>query len=483
LSELVGSLAAICGAEYVSDKLVDRICHTRDCGPTPGGVPAVIVRPRTTEQVSEIVRLANRECMPIFIWGRSSTFIGHGIREGCILMGLDLMNKIIDVDFGNQVVTVETGAIWHAVDSELNKQGWELAVPGSGGMFVCTVGGSVAYNSVPHGIAEYGMTGDSVIGLEVVMPDGSVIYTGSAGNRAAGGLAMERYANGPDLAGLFIGSCGVYGIITQVAYRIRPTPEAERFAFYGFATLDAAVDAAHGMQRRGVPTHLVGILGGPKPAGVEGEAFLHIIIRDTAAAAGERLAAAHAICGAFNGVRLDPSATERYWVNHMYSWLRNTAPENYYSDRPYTCPEATSFIPTQKVKDAIRYLRNYEVEHAEEFTRYGIRIKAYDVYFTRNAAFLWVDTLYPELDRAAWDYGIQMRADYSEHFYSQYGSPGGILAPLAQHIMPKLGNGFDLMRSLKRHLDPNGILNPGVLMLDETVVPAGRRQDGGNGHG
>ncbi len=69
------------------------------------------------------------------------------------------------MDFANQVVTVETGAVWHAVDTELNKQGWELAVPGSGGMFVCTVGGSVAYNSVPHGIAEYGMTGDCVIGL------------------------------------------------------------------------------------------------------------------------------------------------------------------------------------------------------------------------------------------------------------------------------------------------------------------------------
>ena len=59
LSDLTERLAAICGAEYVSDKLVDRICHTRDCGPTPGGIPAVIARPRTTEQVSAIVRVAN----------------------------------------------------------------------------------------------------------------------------------------------------------------------------------------------------------------------------------------------------------------------------------------------------------------------------------------------------------------------------------------------------------------------------------------
>ncbi len=152
--------------------------------------------------------------------------------------------------------------------------------------------------------------------------------------------------------------------------------------------------------------------------------------------------------------------------------MRNTAPENYYSDRPYTCPEATAFIPTQKVKDAIRYLKNYEVEHAAEFARHGIRIKAYDVYFTRNAAFIWIDTLYPELDREAWDYGVKLRADYSEYLYNRYGSPGGILAPLAQHIMPKLGGGFDLMRALKRQLDPNAILNPGVLMLGDDA-PAG----------
>jgi len=477
LSDLTERLAAICGAEYVSDKLVDRICHTRDCGPTPGGIPAVIARPRTTEQVSAIVRVANDLAVPIFIWGRSSTFIGHGIREGCILMGLDLMNAVEKIDFDSQVVTVQTGAIWHAVDVELHKRGWELAVPGSGGMFVCTVGGSVAYNSVPHGLAEYGMTGDNVVALEVVLPSGEVIYTGSAANRAAGGLPFERNANGPDLAGLFIGSCGVFGIITSVTYRIRQKPETERFAFYSFDSVDASVDAAQALQRRRVPTHLVQVYAGQKPLGVEGEAFLHVVIRDGVAAAEERLAAAHSICSAFNGMRLDEKATERYWVHHMYSWLRNTPPEVYYSDRPYTCPEATAFVPTQRVKDALRYLKNYEAEHADEFARYGIRIKAYDVYYSRNAAFIWIDTLFPELDAEAWRYGVKMRADYSEYLWSHYGSPGGILAPLAEHIMPKLGGGYELMKLLKQTLDPNGILNPGILGLN-----TGGNGNGRNGH-
>jgi alkyldihydroxyacetonephosphate synthase len=425
----------------------------------------MVARPRSTDQVAAIHRLANRTGRPIFIWGRSSTFIGHGVKDGCILMALDLMNAIEKVDFDSQVVTVQAGAIWHAVDVELNKRGWELVVPGSGGMFVCTVGGSVAYNSVPHGMAEYGVTGDGVAALEVVLPDGEVIYTGSAANRAAGGLALERYANGPDLAGLFIGSCGVFGTITKVSYKIRMKPEAERFAFYGFDSFDAEVDAAQALQRRGVPTHMVGVYGGQQPTGIPGAAFLHVVVRDGRAAADERLAQCHAICSGLGGVRLDESATQRYWVDHMYSWLRNTPPDVYYSDRPYTCPEASAFLPTQKVKEAYRWLRNYEAEHAAEFTRHGIRIKCYDVYYSRNAAFLWIDTLFPELDSAAWQYGLKMRADYSEYLWGSYGSPGGILAPLAQHIMPKLGGGYGLMQALKRCLDPNGILNPGILGL------------------
>ncbi len=94
------------------------------------------------------------------------------------------------------------------------------------------------------------------------------------------------------------------------------------------------------------------------------------------------------------------------------------------------------------------------MEHAEEFARHGIRIKCYDVYFSRNAAFLWIDTLYPELDQEAWQYGLKMRADYSEYLCSHYGSPGGILAPLAEHIMPKMGGGFGLMRTAEESAGP-----------------------------
>jgi FAD/FMN-containing dehydrogenase len=467
MSEVLKELAEVCAPQRVSDKLPDRICYTRDAGPSPGGIPGFVVRPTSTEEVAGVLKVANQHRTPVFIWGRSTTFIGLGIQDGCILMALDLMNEIIDMDFDNKLIAVEPGAVWHSVDVELNKYGWELAVPGPGGMFSCTIGGSVAYNAVPHALAEYGMTGNHVIGLEVVLPDGTILNTGTGANEAAGHIHFERYANGPDLTGLFIGSYGVFGVITKVYFRIRRVPDLETYAFYGFERFEQAVDAAHAIQRQDAATHMVGLFAGPKPANYEShDAFLHIVVRDSRVAAQERLRVAEAVCESFGGFPLDSDATRRYWEGHMYSWLRNTPPDLYYGNRPFMCPEVAGFLPTDKVKDAIAYLRNDAVEHADEFAKYDIRIKCNDVYFSSNAAFIWIDTLYPELEDDSWQYGLALRSRYTEELCRRYMSPGGILQAIAPEVMTKLGAGFDFIKFLKRSLDPNFILNPGVMYLE-----------------
>ena len=463
MSELLARLQSICGPEHVSDVLADRLCYRRDCGPTPGGVPDIVVRPESTAEVVEIVKLANEVRKPIFLWGRATTFVDFGVKEGCIVMALDLMNRILKIDLENQIVTAETGAIWHAVDSELNKLGWEMAVPGGGGMFSCTVGGTVAYNAVPHGITEYGVTGEHVVALEVVLPDGTVIHTGSAANTNAP-LPIERGANGPDLTGLFIGSCGTLGVITEVTLRIHRIPECERFLFYAFDRLDDAVDAASAIQSQQAATFLIGLFGGPKPDGVEGEAFLHAIIRDTTVEAERRVRAVQVCCETFQGRPQNPGPTRRYWTEHMYSWLRNTPASAYYGGRPYYCPEVAGFMPTQALKEAIPLLHKYVAEN-EDFARVGMRVKGFDVYFSPNAAFLWVDTLYPEMDSEAWQVGLGVRAEIAEMLFSRWMSPGGIVAGIAPYIMPRLGTTYALLKTLKAALDPNNVLNPGVLGL------------------
>ena len=464
MDELLDKLQTICGPEHVTNERVDLLCYRRDCGPTPGGMPAYVCRPESTEEVVKLVKLANEAKKALFLWGRATTFVDAGVVNDSIVLAMDRMNRF-EIDLENQVVHAEAGTIWHAIDGELKKYGWELSAPGGGGMFSASVGGTIAYNAVPHGITEYGTTGDHVISMEVVLPNGSIVHTGSAANDANGNIAIERGANGPDLAGLFIGSCGTMGIITKATLRIRHIPEQEEFLFYTFDELADAVDAVSAMQKQASATFIIGLFGGPKPSGVRGNYTLHVIIRDSKTRAAERKQASKVICESYDGMPQDANATKRYWTEHMYSWLRNDGPSTYYGSRPYYCPEVAGFVSTQALKEVIPALNQYIADTRTDWDKNGIVVKGFDVYFSRNGGFLWVDTLYNESRPEAHAYGLKVRGDISELLFSKWMSPGGIVAGIAPYIMPKLGSSYQLMQTLKDTLDPNHILNPGVLML------------------
>ena len=464
MDELLDKLQTICGPEHVTNERVDLLCYRRDCGPTPGGMPAYVCRPESTEEVVKLVKLANETKKALFLWGRATTFVDAGVVNDSIVLAMDRMNRF-EIDLENQVVHAEAGTIWHAIDGELKKFGWELSAPGGGGMFSASVGGTIAYNAVPHGITEYGTTGDHVISMEVVLPNGSIVHTGSAANDANGNIAIERGANGPDLAGLFIGSCGTMGIITKATLRIRHIPEQEEFLFYTFDELPDAVDAVSAMQKQASATFIIGLFGGPKPSGVRGNYTLHVIIRDSKTRAAERKQASKVICESYDGMPQDANATKRYWTEHMYSWLRNDGPSTYYGSRPYYCPEVAGFVSTQALKEVIPALNQYIADTRTDWDKNGIVVKGFDVYFSRNGGFLWVDTLYNESRPEAHAYGLKVRGDISELLFSKWMSPGGIVAGIAPYIMPKLGSSYQLMQTLKDTLDPNHILNPGVLML------------------
>jgi len=464
MDEILKRLEEICGKEHVTDAMVDRLCYRRDCGPTPGGIPGYVVRPKTTEEVAELIKLANEVKRPVFLWGRATTFVDSGVMTGSIDLPLDLLNKF-EIDLATQTVTAETGVIWHALDAELKKLGWELTAPGGGGMFSSTVGGTIAYNAVPHGITEYGVTGDHVVALEAVLPNGEIVHTGSAANDANGNIAVERGANGPDLTGLFIGSCGTLGVITKATMRIRRIPETEQFVFYAFDRLEDIVDAVSGIQSQAAATFIIGLFGGPKPSGIAGNYFLHVIIRDSKTRAEERKTICEVVCSTFHGREQDASATKNYWTGHMYSWLRNDPPSTYYGSRPYYCPEVAGFVPTQSLKEIIPALNQYIKDNQAEWDGNGMHVKGFDVYFSRNGGFLWVDTLHREDKPEARRFGLKVRRDIAEMLFSKWMSPGGIVAGIAPYIMPKLGTSLKLMQTLKDTLDPNHIMNPGVLML------------------
>jgi glycolate oxidase len=210
--------------------------HTYECdGLTNFRVlPQAVLLPANTQQVQEIVRLCHRERIPFVARGSGTGLSGGAlpVKDG-IVISLARMNHILEVDLPNARVTVEPGVINLDVTGRVQPYGFFYA-PDPSSQSVCSIGGNVAENSGGAHCLKYGFTTTHVLGLEVVLPDGSLVHLG--------GKCLD--APGYDLAGVFVGSEGTLGIATKIILRIVKRPECIRTllaAFPGTTEASAAV--------------------------------------------------------------------------------------------------------------------------------------------------------------------------------------------------------------------------------------------------
>ncbi len=192
--------------------------------------PAVVALPTRTEQVVEIVRLANEADLPITPRGAGTGLSGGAVaKRGGIQLALTRMNRILEIDYRNRRALVEPGVINLDLSTATIPQGYYY-VPDPSSQKACTIGGNVAENSGgPHCLA-YGVTTNHVLALEVVLPNGAVIWTGGPGLDTAG----------YDLTGVLVGSEGTLGIVTKVLVRLTRLPEAVRVLLAEFDTVPDA---------------------------------------------------------------------------------------------------------------------------------------------------------------------------------------------------------------------------------------------------
>ncbi|MFI5906192.1 FAD-binding oxidoreductase [Dactylosporangium sp. NPDC051541] len=206
----------------------------------PYGTPAVVVRPRTTGQVSAVLRAAGRHRIPVIPQGaRSGLAGGANAIDGAIVLSLIAMNEIIDIDAENRIAVVQPGV----VNAQLRRAVAEVGLyypPDPGSWEQSTIGGNVSTDAGGMCCVKYGVTSDHVLGLEVVLASGEVLH---CGRRTAKGVA------GYDLTSLFVGSEGTLGVITEVTVRLRPAPAPALTlvaVFDTFAAAGAAVSAIVG---------------------------------------------------------------------------------------------------------------------------------------------------------------------------------------------------------------------------------------------
>jgi len=205
-------------------------------------MPAAVVLPTSTEQVQTIVRLCAREKIPFVARGSGTGLSGGALPiENGIVISLARMTRILEVDYANARVVVEPGVINLSVSQEVAGAGFFYA-PDPSSQQVCSIGGNVAENSGGAHCLKYGFTTTHVVGMEVVLPDGSLIHLG--------GKTLDH--PGYDLPGVFVGSEGTLGIATKVILRIVKRPETIKTLLAAFDTTHQAGAAVSGIIAAGI---------------------------------------------------------------------------------------------------------------------------------------------------------------------------------------------------------------------------------------
>jgi len=230
--ELFRKFEKIVGEEYLSDAEVARVCHAYDAT-KQRAMPDVVIRPSSAQEVSQILQLANERCIPVYPMGAASGMTGGAVPlHGGISLDMNRINRIIEIDEANMTSTVEPGVIVVDFQNEVEKLGLFYPPDPASNTF-STMGGSVAECSGGLRGVKYGVTKDYVIALEVVLPTGEIIHTGSKALKSVTGY---------DLTKLFIGSEGTLGIFTKIGVKLIPLPEKIETILALFRSITDAID-------------------------------------------------------------------------------------------------------------------------------------------------------------------------------------------------------------------------------------------------
>jgi glycolate oxidase len=236
------ALIQIVGQTNFTDQLIDMISYSYD-GSDHNHRPEAAVWPATTEQISEIMILANKHGFPVIPRGAGTGLAGAAIAaKGGLVLDLCRMNTILDIRIADRLVVVQPGVVYADLEKALAPHGFFFPPDPASGK-VCTLGGNVATNAGGLRAAKYGVTRDYVMRLEVVLPDGRIMRTGSQ---------CMKSASGYDLARLFVGSEGTLGVITEITLKISPKPLAFRTGVGSFGSLKDAGQAVTDIMHSGI---------------------------------------------------------------------------------------------------------------------------------------------------------------------------------------------------------------------------------------
>ena len=418
-----------------------------------------IVHPGSTAEVSKILKVANTYKIPVTVWGGGSGSQGGALPVlGGIILDTKRMNNIDEIDSYSMIVTVDTGILMKHLEWELEKYGFStMHDPASANC--ATVGGFIAHRGTGVFSTKYGKFEDMIVNMEVVLPSGEIIKT----------LNVPKAACGQDLNQLFIGSEGVFGIVTKVTLKIHKIPDVRKFRAFIFKDLTTGLKVGQKLMHEDLQPSVIRLYNETETRdlikrvlGIDKEGVYLVYGFDgKEEIVNMQMAYAKDIADNENGLDLGVETGEQ-WYKSRYKFFFPP-----YMFRLPQCFGTLDTVATYSKIEGVYWAMKEVVEnkypqarfigHFSHWFEWGCMLYArfiidnppedpHEAIYLHNS--IWNDSL-----RAAMKAGGVL----NEHH--------GIGLKLSRLLPELYGNAFEVFKILKKALDPNTIMNPGKLGL------------------
>ncbi len=458
--QIIGRLSSIVGNAnlFVDGETLENYSHdeTEDLK----FLPDVVVKPTTTQQISEILKLANEYRFPVTPRGGGTGLSGGALTvHGGVCLSMEKFNKILEVDEKNFLAAVEPGVITQTFQEELEKRGlFYPPDPASRGS--CLLGGNLAESSSGPRTVKYGGTKDYVLGIEAVLPTGEIIN--------AGGKVLKN-VTGYNLTQLIIGSEGTLAVITKIIFRIIPLPKLRKVLLVAFNSLEDAATAVADIFQNGITPSAIEFMEKSAVKAAEGKLDKRFPNGDAEAQLLIEVDGNYDD-GLTRDIEIIASVVEKHKAVDVLIAEERQKVEDVWALRR-AIGEAVKSISAYKEEDTVvpRAKLPHLVQGVKEICgKYGITSICYGHAGDGNVH---VNLLKDKLDDASWkkniDTTIREIFELTVSLGGTISGEHGIGYSQKSYLPIALSEiEIKLMREIKNVFDPNNILNPGKIFSD-----------------
>ena len=454
-ARFLDSLREIVGGENLLTAIEDILPYGFDGTAALKGRPGAVVFPHTTEEVAKCVRLAREHRVPLVPRGSGTGLSGGSVPiDGCLVLCVAQMDQIIEVDERNLTLHAQCGVITKAIDDAAQKVGL-FYPPDPGSMKISTIGGNVAENSGSLRGLKYGVTRDYVMAVRVVLPDGTETWLGNKCVKDVAGYSMKD---------LFVGSEGTLGLITEVMLKLVPRPKSRRTMLALYDSMEAAAETISAIiAARMIPCTLefldrvtvrcvedyakIGL-----PTDVEALVLMetdgHPVVVEEEASEMMALAKKHGAREVKAAADEDEGARLAAARRNAFSALARI--------RPTTILEDVT-VPRSELAKMVAFINQVAQKHHLQVGTFGHLGDG-----NLHPTFLTNELDKDEMHRV--ELALEDIVDETIRLGGTVTGEHGVGVAKKAFVKKQLGEGsYELMRTIKRSLDPEGLFNPGKM--------------------